>query len=142
MKQNAPRALNILLVDDDDVDAMGIERAFRQQPWLSSLMRAKNGEEALDMLRAGDAKSPLIMLLDLNMPRMNGFETLAALRADETLRSTVVFVLTTSKNPEEIQAVYQHNVAGYIVKSSRYQDFSHLLVFLDHYWRLVELPVA
>lgn len=142
MQHQASMAMNVLLVDDDDVDAMGIERAFRRQPWQLSLTRAKHGEEALQILRSGVVKSPLMMLLDLNMPRMNGLETLAALRADNALRHTVVFILTTSKNPEEIQAAYQHNVAGYIVKSSLDQDFSQLLVFLDHYWRLVELPVS
>ena len=133
-------SISILLVEDDDVDAMGIERAIRRKQLSNPLIRAMDGMEALECLRNGSVKMPYIVLLDLNLPRMGGLEFLKAIRQDEDLCSAVVFVLTTSKNDEEICAAYKKNVAGYVVKSSLSQDFSQVLNFLDHYWHLVEMP--
>ncbi len=134
------KTVNLLLVEDDDIDAMSITRALKKMRILNPFFRAKDGVEALELLRTSIVTKPLIILLDLNMPRMGGLEMLKALRSDEQLRDCVVFVLTTSKNDEEIMEAYSQNIAGYIVKSTLDRDFNDLIELLDSYWRIVELP--
>jgi CheY-like chemotaxis protein len=133
---------SILLVDDDDIDAMSVQRAFSRMKIANPIVRAKEGIEALDILRNGGVKQPYLILLDLNMPRMGGLELLNAIRSDPQLESNVVFVLTTSKDDEDKLAAYKHHVAGYIVKEKLDEGFEQLVKMLDHYWRLVELPVV
>ena len=82
-----------------------------------------------------------MILLDLNMPRMGGLELLNTLRNDPSLETSVVFVLTTSKDDEDKLAAYKQHIAGYIVKEKLDDGFEDLVKLLDHYWRLVELPV-
>lgn len=135
------KEVTILLVDDDDVDVMGIERALKKLKIGNPLVRARDGLEALKLLRDPHAvRRPYIVLLDLNMPRMSGLEMLAALRNDPMLNSAVVFVLTTSNDDEDKVKAYQQHVAGYIVKSQVGDGFLRVLEMLDHYWRVVELP--
>ncbi|MBK9026776.1 MAG: response regulator [Propionivibrio sp.] len=136
------KEVTILLVEDDDVDVMGIERALRKLKILNHIVRAKDGLEALELLRDPHAvRRPYVILLDINMPRMNGLEMLAELRNDPRLTSAVVFVLTTSKSDEDKVAAYKQHVAGYIVKSQVGDGFLRIMEMLDHYWRVVELPV-
>jgi DNA-binding NarL/FixJ family response regulator len=80
------------------------------------------------------------MLVDINMPRMNGIQLVKAMREDKSLRQTVAFVVTTSKRDEDKMAAYDLNVAGYILKSTAGQDFLNLVGLVDAYWRIVELP--
>lgn len=135
------KEVTILLVDDDDVDVMGIERALKKLKIGNPLVRARDGLEALELLRDPQAvRRPYIVLLDLNMPRMSGLEMLAELRTDPRLHSAVVFVLTTSNDDEDKVKAYQQHVAGYIVKSQVGDGFLRVLEMLDHYWRVVELP--
>jgi CheY-like chemotaxis protein len=134
--------VTILVVDDDDIDVMGIHRALQKLKIINPIIRARDGIEALALLRDGHSiQRPYIILLDINMPRMNGLEMLAELRADEVLSSAVVFILTTSKSDEDIFIAYQKNVAGYIVKSQVGDGFIRIMEMLNHYWRVVELPV-
>jgi CheY-like chemotaxis protein len=135
------RSASILLVEDDDIDAMSVQRAFSRMKIANPIIRAKDGVEALEILTNGDVKHPYLILLDLNMPRMGGLELLDMIRSDPSLESCVVFVLTTSKDDEDKLAAYKHHVAGYIVKESLDEGFEQLVKMLDHYWRLVELPV-
>lgn len=138
---NRSREVSILVVDDDDVDAMGIERALKKLKILNSIMRAHDGVEGLAMLREPDTvRKPYIVLLDINMPRMNGLEMLTELRKDPALSSTVVFMLTTSKIDEDKVRAYQNHVAGYIVKTQVEDCFIQLMMLLNQYWRVVELP--
>ena len=130
----------ILLVEDDDIDAMSVERAFKKLRIANPIIRAKDGMIALELLKNGTVTKPYIMLLDLNMPRMGGLELLTELRNDENLKNSVVFVLTTSKDDEDKLAAYNQNIAGYIVKEKLQHGFDELVKLLDHYWRLVELP--
>lgn len=130
----------ILLVDDDDIDAMSVERAFKKMRIVNPIIRAKDGVIALELLKKGTVAKPFIMLLDLNMPRMGGLELLAELRKDENLKNSVVFVLTTSKDDEDKLAAYNQNIAGYILKEKLQHGFDELVKLLDHYWRIVELP--
>lgn len=130
----------ILLVEDDDIDAMIVQRAFDKLRIINPIVRAKDGIYALELLRSATVSRPYIILLDLNMPRMGGLEMLEELRADKTLTNNVVFVLTTSKDDEDKFAAYRQNIAGYIVKESLQDGFDDLVKLLDHYWRIVELP--
>ena len=136
--------VNVLLVDDDDVDVMAVKRAFKKAKIANPLHIARDGLEALLKLRGKDGHSPVprpyIIILDLNMPRMDGLEFLNELRADEALHDAVVFVLTTSKADEDRAASYDKNVAGYIVKSDVGEGFLKVITLLDSYWRVVVLP--
>lgn len=141
MNNNGFQPISILLVDDDDIDAMGVERALKKLKLANPLFRARDGIEGLEMLRARKVNQPYLLLLDLNMPRMSGIEMLKELRNDPNLRSTVVFVLTTSDDDKDKVAAYNEHIAGYIVKNKLDTGFDDLLKLLDHYWRLVEFPV-
>ena len=127
-----------------DVDREGVRRAFARHRIANPIFTASDGIEALALLRGTPERPalgrPILVLLDLNMPRMNGVEFLRELRADEALRDTVVFVLTTSKSDEDRVASYNFNVAGYIVKNDVGAGFINLVNLLDHYWRVVEFP--
>lgn len=141
MSDKQYKEVSILLVEDDDIDAMGIERALKKLRLANPFIRAKDGVEGLELLRDKTVQRPYIILLDLNMPRMSGLEMLKELRHDPVLTDCVVFILTTSKDDEDRAAAYKEHIAGYIVKSKLDTDFTELLQLLDHYWRLVELPV-
>jgi CheY-like chemotaxis protein len=132
----------LLIVDDDDIDAIALERALRKLSLFNVTHRARDGREALELLRAGAIPAPYIIFLDLNMPRMSGLEFLEVLRADEVLTHSVVFVLTTSKSDEDLVAAYRKHVAGYIFKQHMDRDFLEVISLIEHYWRLVELPIT
>ena len=135
------RMLNILLVEDDQVDVMNVKRAFEKNKILNPLYIAGDGLEALAMLRAGKVPADRrIILLDLNMPRMNGIEFLRELRADPELRSSPVIVLTTSNAEKDRIDAYQLNVAGYLLKPVTFINFVEVTAALNKYWTLVELP--
>jgi CheY-like chemotaxis protein len=133
--------LNILLVEDDEVDVMNVKRAFEKNHITNPLFVAGNGLEALEKLRNGEVpQDRRIVLLDLNMPRMNGIEFLRQLRSDPALAATPVIVLTTSNNEHDKIEAYNLNVAGYLVKPVTFAEFSELMVTLNKYWTLVEMP--
>lgn len=133
--------LNILLVEDDEVDVMNVRRAFDRNNIMNPLFVAGNGVEALDKLRNGEIPTARrIVLLDLNMPRMNGMEFLHELRKDPDLSATPVVVLTTSSADRDRTEAYGLNVAGYLLKPVTFADFCELMAALNKYWSLVELP--
>jgi CheY-like chemotaxis protein len=135
------KALNILLVEDDQVDVMTVRRAFEKNRITNPLYIATNGLEALRMLRLGEVPSGRrIILLDLNMPKMSGIEFLRELRADPALQHTPVVVLTTSNDERDKIDAYNLNVAGYLLKPVTFLNFVELTAALNKYWTLVELP--
>ena len=134
------KEVTILLVEDDEVDIMGVRRAFERVKIANNIIVAHDGLEALDILRQENVTRPYLILLDLNMPRMNGLEFLAEIRADKNLKESVVFVLTTSRAEEDKWAAYQQNIAGYIVKENVGEEFLDAVSLLNLYWRVVELP--
>ncbi|MDQ3280116.1 MAG: response regulator [Acidobacteriota bacterium] len=140
---NAPaeKVLNILLVEDDDVDVMNVRRAFAKGNITNPLYVAGNGLDALEMLRGeGMPKSRRLVLLDLNMPRMNGIEFLRELRTDPILGATPVVVLTTSDAERDKVEAYNLHVAGYLLKPVTFASFCETMASLNKYWTLVELP--
>jgi CheY-like chemotaxis protein len=136
--------VNILLVEDDEVDVMAVKRSFRELKIANTLFEARDGIEALELLRGSQGTppipSPFIILLDLNMPRMNGIEFLEEIRKDPHLHSSVVFVMTTSSDENDRIRAYNYNVAGYVLKHSPGRTFMDAVSMLEHYWRIVELP--
>ncbi|KST65938.1 two-component system response regulator [Mastigocoleus testarum BC008] len=143
-KNNRP--MNILLVEDDEVDIMNVRRAFKKGNILNPLFIARNGLEALNMLRATEEESAVVpherrlILLDLNMPKMGGIEFLQHLRRDESLKSIPVVVLTTSNQDRDLVEAYNLNVAGYLVKPVKFADFVDLMKTLNKYWSFSEIP--
>ena len=138
---NDGKVLNILLVEDDQVDVMNVRRAFERNRISNPLHVATDGLEALEMLRGGRVPGDRrIVLLDLNMPRMNGIEFLRELRKDPVLHLTPVVVLTTSNDERDKVEAYNLNVAGYLLKPVTFLDFVELMAALHKYWTLVELP--
>lgn len=133
--------VTIFLVEDDDIDYEAIKRGFQKSKIANPFMRARDGVEALEILRKG-INIPFIILLDLNMPRMNGIEFLKELRKDVNLRNTIVFVLTTSDSDRDRWAAYELNIAGYLLKTQAGRDFNNVIEMLDTYWRYVEFPPA
>ena len=135
------RAFHILLVEDDAVDVMNVQRAFRKNNIANPLYTAGDGIEALEALRSGKIPSTKRMiLLDINMPRMNGIEFLRELRADPELSPTPVVVLTTSNEDKDKIEAYKLNVAGYLLKPVTFTNFVELMATLNKYWTLVEFP--
>ena len=139
------KLVNILLVEDDSVDVMNVQRAFKKNNIQNPLYLAKNGLEGLAMLRGTDGQEmirprPQIILLDLNMPQMNGLEFLKELRSDPELKSISVFVMTTSKDDIDRFEAYNLNVAGYIIKPVSFEKFVEAVSILDSYWKLCEQP--
>jgi CheY-like chemotaxis protein len=135
------RVLNIVLVEDDEVDVMNVRRAFERNNVSNPLYVAGNGLEALDLLRNGTVpRERRLILLDLNMPKMNGIEFLQALRADPELASTPVVVLTTSNDDQDKIDAYNLNVAGYLLKPVTFSNFCERMTTLNKYWTLVEMP--
>lgn len=140
-----PKSAKILLVEDDDIDAMAVERAFRNNRILNEIVRAKDGAEGLEKLielRSQPDGQSVIVLLDLNLPKLNGLQFLEEVRSRDSLRGTVVFVLTTSKDDRDKAEAYDKFVAGYMVKSHVGEDFMSLMTMLNAYWRVVEFPGA
>jgi CheY-like chemotaxis protein len=135
------RLLNILLVEDDEVDVMNVRRAFQKNRITNPLFVATNGVEALEQLRSGSIpRDRRIILLDLNMPQMNGIEFLREIRRDPQLNLTPVIVLTTSNDERDRIEAYNLNVAGYLLKPVTFSNFCEVMAALNKYWALVELP--
>jgi len=130
----------VLLVEDDAIDAMTVRRAFRDLKLGNPLAHAADGEEALAYLRDEENAKPCVILLDLNMPRMNGVEFMQVAKADPVLRRIPVVVLTTSGDDRDIVASYKLSVAGYIVKPVDYKKFVEAIRMIDMYWTISELP--
>jgi CheY-like chemotaxis protein len=130
----------ILLVEDDNIDAMTVERVLKGLKVTNPLVRTNNGEEALDYLRNEGNQKPCLTLLDLNMPKMNGIELLKVVKADEELKNIPVIVLTTSDEQRDIVESFNLSVAGYMLKSTDYKRFVDTIRTINLYWTLSELP--
>lgn len=130
----------ILLVEDDTVDAMTVKRAMKEIHIFNRLVTTGNGEEALAWLHQSIRDPPCIILLDLNMPRMNGIEFLQQAKVDPELRKIPVVVLTTSKDEQDRVESFNLGVAGYMVKPVNYLQFVEVMRTINLYWTISELP--
>lgn len=131
-------ALDVLLVEDDEVDVMNVQRSFRKNDVPHRLRIASDGLQALEMLRNNVTPIPQVILLDINMPRMGGLEFLHELRSDPRLQSIAVFIMSTSDNSIDKEAAYQYNVAGYIVKPLSAEKFNQAISKLVAFWEICE----
>lgn len=139
--------VTFVLVEDDDVDVIVLKNSFKRLKINNPIAVARDGVEALELLRGTDDAEPLegpyVVLLDLNMPRMNGIEFLEEIRKDPKLASTIVFVLTTSDDERDKLSANNNDVAGYIVKSNDTgQSCLDMLKMLDRCWRMVDVSAA
>lgn len=142
--QPQDKLLHVVLVDDDEVDVINVQRAFKRNNIINPLYVARNGLEALSLLRGETAirvpRERRLILLDLNMPRMNGLEFLREVRSDPELRGLAVVVLTTSDDDRDKVEAYQFNVAGYILKPVTFPAFVEAMAALNKYWTISEIP--
>lgn len=130
----------IMIVEDDMVDAMTIKRALKDLRVSNSIVILENGEEALSYLADNGNDRPCIILLDLNMPKMNGIEFLKAIKTDDNMKMIPVVVLTTSKEEQDRMESFEHSVAGYMIKPVDYRQFVETVKTIDLYWSLSEFP--
>ena len=138
---NQANPLRLFLIDDDEIDVENVRRALVENEAVFELAVACDGEQALAMLESGQVDPhELIVLLDLNMPRMNGTEFLRALRESERFRRLPVVVLTTSDDDRDKVEAYELNVAGYILKPVTFTAFVDTMAAVEAYWRLQEFP--
>jgi len=130
----------ILLVEDDQVDTRTVQRALKDINVTNPLETVANGEEALAFLQKADAVRPGIILLDLNMPRMNGIEFLKIIKKHEGFRTIPVVVLTTSREEQDKIESFKLGVSGYMLKPVDYIQFVEVMRAINMYWTLSELP--
>ncbi|PKG93240.1 response regulator [Paraglaciecola sp. MB-3u-78] len=142
MNKPNPNDVTLFLIEDDDIDAMSIKREFKRREISSPIVRAKDGVEALELLASGKISHPFIILLDLQMPRMNGLEFLTTLRANSAYKNSVVFVLSTSQDESDIFNSYASNVAGYFIKDEGGDGFISIVDIIDGYRNVVHLPLS
>lgn len=143
--QSNPKAIDILLIEDDEGDVLLTQKALSNGKLYNSLSVAKDGVEAMAFLqREGehtDAKRPDLILLDLNMPRMDGRETLAQIKQDENLRSIPVVILTTSDSDRDILKSYDLQASCYITKPVDLEQFVYVVQAIKDFWfTVVKLP--
>lgn len=136
MKSNKP----ILVVDDDQIDAMTVKRALKDNEILNDVVIAENGELAIDYLQNEKMRRPCIILLDLNMPKMNGLEFLRIIKMDENIQSIPVIVLTTSRSEQDKMESFKLGIAGYMIKAVNYHEFVDIIRTIKDYWDVSELP--
>jgi len=139
--------MKILLIEDDEVDVLGVKRAFKHNNITNPLYVVFDAEDGLDFLRhqgkypdLNTAPRPNLILLDLKLPRMDGHEFLRIIKSDPQLREIPVVMLTSSEIYTDIKESYQNGVAGYLVKPVTFSNLVEMVRHLDLYWTLSELP--
>jgi CheY-like chemotaxis protein len=131
----------ILLVEDDQVDVMTVKRALRETEVANPVVNLENGEEALKYLRDSENPRPCLILLDINMPVMNGIEFLRVMKQDARYRRIPVVVLTTSGEQQDISSSFDLGVAGYMSKPVDYRKFVEVMRTINAYWTVSEVPL-
>ncbi len=139
------KPISVLLVEDDADDVTLTREALRESKLQIDLVAVDNGEKALTYLRQegsySQASRPDLILLDLNLPRKNGWEVLSALKSDPQLKVIPVTILTTSNQDPDIQRAYEHGVNSYVTKPIGIDQFRHVVKTLEDFWfTIVKLP--
>ena len=134
------KALKVLLIEDDKIEVLKFQRTLRQLELNYSVKVSNNGQEALDFLKNG-SDLPDLILLDLNMPKINGKEFLSRLKKDESINHIPVIILTTSKNKNDLKECYRLGIGGYMLKPLKYEDYVQKIEKLFSYWTMIELKV-
>jgi CheY-like chemotaxis protein len=131
----------ILLIEDDQVDAMTVRRALKELQVSNRLDHVENGEEALDYLRDSGKELPCLILLDINMPIMTGIEFLQEVKAMHEFKRIPTVALTTSDEQKDKVETFNLGIAGYMRKPVDYQQFVEIIRTIDAYWTLSESPL-
>ncbi len=132
--------LSLLLVEDNEDDVLIAQRAFKEFKFISSVSVARDGQEALDLLTGSGSRAgqkplhPSIILLDITLPLMDGIALLKRLKADASLRSIPVVMLTTSSRQEDIARSYENGAASYLTKPASLDEFLELARRFEQYW--------
>lgn len=135
--------IHVLLVDDDDLDVMNVHRALSHAPEISSITVARDGIEALTLLRSTTLPlERLVLMIDLRMPRMSGLDLLQELRSDDRLKRLPTVVLTTSDDPSDRDAAFGLGAAGYFIKPAAPGRFRQIMDAMRSYWSVAEFPPA
>lgn len=129
--------MKVLFIEDDMIESIKLQRAVSKFQYKHTIVEAKNGEEALEILKQGDL--PDIILLDLNMPRMSGIEFLTVLKGDERLKYLPTIILTTSENRTDLLECFKIGIAGYVIKPLKYEDYEVKIKKVFDYWEISEL---
>ena len=132
------RTLNVLLIEDDMIEVMKLNRTISKLQLDHTIIEANNGEEALNILNTKE-ELPDIILLDLNMPKLNGIEFLNILKSDDVLKYIPTVILTTSNNQKDLLECYKIGIAGYVLKPLKYEDYVSKIEKLLAYWSINEL---
>lgn len=144
MNDQKTKPVKILLVEDDSIDVKAFQRAMSKMKINNPIHISRDGVEAWEYLQGcvvdESEESPSLVILDINMPRMNGLELLSKIRKDDQLRHLIVFVLTTSNDEKDKFEAFDMNVAGYMLKSDMGNSFIRAVELIDSYWRVVEFP--
>ena len=133
-----PKPLNILLIEDDTIEVMKFNRVLKSMETAHKIIEANNGEEALEILKDREVV-PDIIVLDLNMPKINGIEFLTILKEDDVLKYIPAIILTTSNNHKDVMECYRLGIAGYIIKPLKYEEYVIRIKKLIEYWSTNEL---
>tara|TARA_R110000868_G_scaffold137115_1_gene350544 strand:+ start:4021 stop:4422 length:402 start_codon:yes stop_codon:yes gene_type:complete len=133
--------MDVLFIEDDTIETMKLNRTVSKLQLKHNIVEAKNGEQALEILKSG-SKLPDIILLDLNMPRMSGIEFLQILKADPNFKYLPTIILTTSENRADLLECYRIGIAGYVIKPLKYEDYEQKLKTVFEYWETNELVKA
>jgi DNA-binding NarL/FixJ family response regulator len=133
-----PQLLNILLIEDDAIEVMKFNRVVKAQEINHKIIEANNGEDALSILKEKEI-IPDIIILDLNMPKINGIEFLSILKADDVLKYIPAIILTTSGNHRDVMECYRLGIAGYVLKPLKYDDYVESITRVLNYWSVNEL---
>lgn len=131
-------SLKILLLEDDMIEVMKLNRTISSLKLNHKIIEANNGEEALKLLEKKD-ELPDIILLDLNMPKINGIEFLDILKKDPILKNIPTIILTTSGNQKDLSECYKIGIAGYVLKPLKYEDYVSKIEKVLAYWSINEL---
>ena len=130
----------ILLIEDDKVDALAVRKALKDTGIANKLTHSSNAQAAIDYLLTPEGANVGLILLDLNMPMMNGLEFLEARKTEPKFAGIPLVVLTTSRNEADVKSSYELGISGYIVKPVNYNDFKSVIKTLYAYWSICELP--
>jgi len=132
------KSLNILLIEDDAIEVMKFNRVLKNLEQVHKIIEANNGEDALSILK-NKVIIPDIIILDLNMPKINGIEFLGILKSDDVLKYIPAIVLTTSNNHRDLLEFYRLGIAGYMLKPLKYEEYVDKIKKMIEYWSINEL---
>lgn len=135
------RKLTILLIDDDEIERLKFNRVCQKNNFNHTILEAANGEEALNTLKKVD-DFPDLILLDLNMPKMNGIEFLNKLKSNDKIKFLPIIVMSSSNSFSDVRECYSIGISGYIIKPLHYEDYANRVVSLVNYWSVNELPTS